>query len=241
MFGRPAALRALGLAACAAAPLLTAGVAQASIITFTNRSLFEAALSSSTTFDFNGVAEGTQLDNLSVGYDFGPFSINDSGGGGQVYIRNSTSGTASSGIVDGTNFVRYNENASGLHELIVTFDTAVQALGVDFNNPSSDTALDTFDVYVTLGSTDYLVAAAGTSGFFGALSTDASMTQAVFNLFDYPTKGSGVLGLDNFTWGTPVAAVPAPAALPLFASAVAGFGLFAGRRGRGKRAILKSS
>ena len=104
MFGRPAALRALGLAACAAAPLLTAGVAQASVITFTDRSLFEAALSSFTTFDFNASA----LEPLDMGDrlgDFKPSQPIKSGGGASLY-RKSTA-AASPVMSNGTNSSDY--------------------------------------------------------------------------------------------------------------------------------------
>ena len=217
---------AIGVVAMA---LVAGGRAQASVVTYTDRALFEAALSPFTVYNFNNVVlpANNQLP-LDSGYDFGPFSISQPAAGATAIIR--IAGV--DGDVDGSNFVRYAENSSGSTPLIVTFDAAVQAFGFDYNNTANPGATNTFDVNITILGANYVAAAAGAHGFFGAISTDASMTQTVFNLFDDPPQGSGNIGLDNFTWGTPSAAnaVPLPGALPLFGSGLVVVGLIARRR-----------
>jgi len=207
------------------------GRAQAMVVSYADRAIFEAALVSPTTFDFNSETEGQQLDGAG-GYDFGPFSISDSGAGSDVYIRDSSSGSASSGIVNGTKFVRYNENSSGNVALSVTFDSTVRAFGFDYSNVDPGTVVD-FTVSISGFSTTFPgVLASDTSGFFGLISTDMAITETAFSFFDDPPAGSGVLGLDNFTWSSTLAgnAAPLPGALPLFGSGLVILGLIARRR-----------
>jgi len=204
--------------------LAVGGRAQASVVTYTDRALFEATLSPFTVYNFNS---DNALVNTTVdgGHDFGAFTISQPASG-TAYIRGPV--TATDGIVDGTLFVQYNENSSGSVPLLVEFDSPIRAFGFNFNNV--DTNGD-FDVYLNILGTDYEVAASGTHGFFGAISNDALMTQALFSFTDFPLAGSGTIGLDNFTWGTPSAAnaTPLPGALPLFGSGLVALGLIARR------------
>ena len=213
--------------------LVACGRAQAMVVIYTNRTFFEDALVSPTTFDFESVAEGLNVAaGATTSHDFGPFTISDDGAGSDIYIRDSSSGSASSGIVNGTKFVRYNENSSGLVHMYVTFDAAVRAFGFDFNNVDSGTVPD-FTVSVSGFLTTFPgVLASNDSGFFGLISTDAAIMETAFSFFDDPTAGSGVLGVDNFTWGSDLAAstVPLPGALPLFGSGLVALSLIARRR-----------
>ncbi len=231
VFGRGAlALAAAGMA------FLAGGPASATVISYTDRASFEAALASPTTFDFNSQTLNLHVD-VTGGTDFGAFTISDTGSGSDIYIRDSTSGSASSGIVDGTKFVRYNENSAGAVEMTVTFDSAVRGFGFDYNNADTN---DDFTLTVDGFSASFPgVLASGTSGFFGLVSSEPSIAGLTFDFYDSPTAGSGVLGVDNFTWSARLnstTSVPLPGTLPLFLSGLAGLGLLGWRRRRQARA-----
>ena len=208
--------RLIGLSLTALSVAFGATSANAATVIFTDRTAFESAVLGLNTFDFNS---STLNLNLDAGVDFGAFTISQTTAGGSAYIR----GPGTLGDVNGTRFVQFNDNSSGTVPLMINFDDPVHALGFDYHN--ADTNFD-FHVYLNILGTDYLVASAGASGFFGFISTD---TQSVFSFVDFPEAGSGTLGLDNLSWTT-VAPVPIPGALLLMLSGLGFLGLTGARR-----------
>lgn len=209
----------LSLAALAMA--FGVGQANAAVLTFTNRTSFENALTSYTVFDFNSTAL-QQLDG-TTGVDLGPLTVTQSTGGATAYIRAS----GATGDVNGSNFLQFFDNSGSYVPMTITLDAPVTAFGFDFKNVTSSAA---YNIYLNILGTPTLVAPSNQSGFFGFISTAPLITQQVFDFADSTGSGSsGTLGLDNVTFG--VAPVPVPGALMLMLSGLAAVG-FAGRRYR---------
>ncbi len=215
--------RLISLALSAAPFALGAGGAQSAVLTFSNRTNFEAAVLDLQTYDFNSDTVGQIDAHGATDKDFGPFTIGQSTSGATASVGDS----GYTGYLGQGNFIQYFDASSNGVPLVVDFHSPVRAFGFDFNNVDTND----FDVQVSILGSDILVAPQNSSGFFGFISTDPSMTQSIFNFSDYPTAGGGYLGLDNFAWGTEVAsAVPVPNAFWLMLGGLGLIGLVGWRR-----------
>lgn len=173
--------------------------AQATVLTFTDRAAFEAAVAGHTVDDLNDLNDG-RVDDLDRGaYTFaapaygcssGPFQCGDNSAQGfeyPAYLWTYAGGT-------------------------FTFGRAINAFGIDFGVYQQSTA------YVLLNGHAH---SSANGGFFGILDTANTFTTV-----RYDAGGSGSL-LDNVTYGMAgaPAEVPEPGSLALFGIALAGAGL----------------
>lgn len=182
---------------CALIALLASISVQASVLTFTDRGAFQAAVA------------GYTVDNLDTLVN-GPSSIIDRG----AYSINITSFRCSSGPTQcGDNALRgftYPAYLWTYNSGTFTFLAPINAFGIDFGFVGATTPS------VTLNGEQY---SSANGGFFGILDTAASFTTV-----SYAALGSGSL-LDNVTYGRPnQQAVPEPASLALMLISLIGFG-----------------
>lgn len=223
-------LRRILTATTLAVTSLAALGASAATTTFTDRALFEAGLTTSTTLGFEGNYPSSWSSfNTAAGFDYGgvnfvaPFP--DGAGNHYLYIIESTLNSYASsqaGFNDGDSVL-----VEGRGFLQVTFASAVNAVGLDFAVTETS---GTFNVTMGLGNGESanVDAVAGTPNFLGVVS-DTAFTTLTFQttLVQRPPQ----LLFDNFTFGeAAVTAVPVPAALPLLLAGLGGLGFAARRR-----------
>ena len=179
--------------------LLASLSAQADVLTFTDRSAFEAAVAGHTVDNLNDVTDGGnstldrgayKLNIQHFGCNSGPFQCGDNSAQGfayPAYIWTYGGGT-------------------------FEFARAINAFGIDFGAYQQAVA------HVSLNGHAY---SSTNGGFFGIIDTANSFTTV-----NYGAGGSGSL-LDNVTYGVAGAGaseVPEPGSIALFAIALAGVG-----------------
>lgn len=177
----------------AAALLVSAVSAQATILTFTDRAAFQAAATGYTLDNLNTVSEGR----FSTA-DRGAYTINISSYG-------CANGPGSCGSTTGFTYPAYVFTyASGSFD----FTSAINAFGLNFGTYNSSTSA------ITLNGQTYTGA---TGSFIGFIDTANMFTKVT-----YAAGGLGSV-FDNVTYRTAaVAAVPEPGSLALFGIALAG-------------------
>ena len=106
MYSRKIACTFARLSLAALAIAFGVGQANAAVLTFTNRTSFENALTSYSVFDFNSTAL-QQLDG-TTGVDLGPLTVTQSTGGATAYIRAS----GATGDVNGSNFLQFYDGTA---------------------------------------------------------------------------------------------------------------------------------
>jgi hypothetical protein len=185
---------AFGLIAC-----LATLSAQASILTFTDRAAFQAAVAGYTVDNLNNLTDGEGRDaSINRGdYTIHIESYGCASGPGQC------GDNSASGFVYPAYLWTYNAG---------TFDfaNAINAFGIDFGMYGSPLAT------VSLNGLQY---SKTNGGFFGIIDTENSFTSV-----RYAAGGSGSL-LDNVTYGVAGAQeVPEPGSIALLLIGVAGLG-----------------
>jgi hypothetical protein len=183
-------------------------------------------------------AIGSEAFNADIGnpplfadYAFGRITFGDSPGNGAA------SGPPLLGSVTGNELVdRADDNPAAIHPFIEFSGLGVMAFGADFDfGPNQPGTGITFLVTFVDGTQQTLTAAilnpdstTGFLGFFGIVADTVAIRSILFNEGgQFPgTRDFETFSMDNVQY---VSAVPIPAALPLFLSAIAALGFF-GRR-----------
>jgi len=158
--------------------------AQATVITFSDRALFQAASGSTQTYDFDGDTAGL----LPSVNDFGDFSTQTyTGRFGRTGEQSITPG---GGLYFDGNFSLTNPLFT------ITFDEGVTAFGFDFTN--TDWSRDFFQI--NLNGTLFDIGTPRSSGFFGFVLTSGTLSS--FNFSDDPFGGGNLDGVlfDNFEY-----------------------------------------
>lgn len=199
-------MRAIQLAlVCFTAFVAMATHAHGGIITYTDRTAFEAAAGTLTNFNFNSSPVGTF--NSS---DFGDFTASKTD-------AELTIGVAAGGAftnVNGSNHLFFTADFTQ-SPLTLTFDTAISAFGFDWR--TTDSTSDGLDLVID-GILYTISPASPASGFFGII--DDAGTFSVVELQD-DVDGGGFnegVGFDNLSFGQ-AAPVPEPASIAVFSIA----------------------
>jgi hypothetical protein len=168
----------------------------ASVLTFSDRAAFEAAVGAYTVDNLDDLTDGPFTSRNRSDYTININSFGCNSGPGQC------GDNSAQGFVYPAYVWTY---AGGSFQ----FNVAINAFGLDFGHYSSSNAA------VTLNGEPY---ARTGGGFFGIIDTDNTFTTVT-----YDTNGSGSL-FDNVTYGVSGAEVPEPSSLALLAIAMAGMG-----------------
>lgn len=172
-----------------------AGGVSAAVVSYSDQSLWETAVGTTSLFDFESSTTG------SFTYmDFGDFDATLQNGFSSYY-NPSITGYAGSNVI---RLQGYSANAN----LVFNFDDAITSVGFNWWNtdPTGD------KIEFLLGGTSYLLS--GSSGFFGVISDDSFSSWAVSD----SAGGGGVLSygyMDNIRYNS-TNPVPEPATMLLF-------------------------
>ena len=190
--------------------------ASAATLTFTDRSLWEASVSGPIiTENFNTATPGPIAANATSAV--GSLSIQTINPllqtPGFTQINDGTGGRS----VDGSNYLQVRTDGSPVASANLIFPNSIVAWGMDFNQFADQTHVTFLDIL------EMPVGPHNTSGFIGFIS-DTSFNQIA--LTD-PFISFSDIGMDNVSY---VSAVPVPAAIWLFGTALVGFAGVARRR-----------
>ena len=196
---------------------MAASSASATLIAYTDRSLWEAAVGG--TFieeDFSGVANAVyEFSPVDVG-DFTVSVAGDTFGSTWHNISSTGSGGSSLNSVNGTQQLNLATGDRGGTTL--EFDFEIYAFGADWAYPSNDTRVTSFLIGGIQLDIPFL-----TGGFYGFVS-DIALTTNFLTLTAGPADG---FGMDNLVYSQ----VPEPFTLALFGLGLAGIG-FSRRKAR---------
>lgn len=221
----------LGLAFC-----LAESSAQGGFVLYTNRADFDAATHGRTTIDFENIAD----DGKSIGGQRMPsITILPSG---ITFSTTADGGLTVAGrnvIAPGSSSVLYMQASLADPDLVATLPGSFTAFGVDFG-VSREPAPQT-EVTFTL-STGYTFTLTTTNDsftsltFIGLVSTDSfnSVTMSI----PEPISNFDELDIDNFTFGSGLAVVPAPSSGVLM---VIGLATILGYAARPSRRVAASA
>ncbi len=194
--------------------------AEASLISYTDRSTWESAVGSFSTEDFN--SESTLNFNLGAN-SVGPFDFNIAGT--QVFGGVRTGNEDDN--IDGTTFVLGAETQ--VNSMTMHFSSPISAFFADFENVNGGSGLN-----ITVDSTLFNLPAifGGQDGSFGVTSTTPFSSIEFGSVNEH--LGNEVFGIDNVSFQT--SAVPVPAAVWLFGSGL--IGLIGMRKKTSKVSVL---
>ena len=203
----------LPLASVAAAASFVAPVANADLVTYTDRTMWETAAGGSPSINVNFDSYGTDT---ALPEDVGPFTIEVFGGSGGSRID----APPLELDVNGTTNLRMFFNADTDQGVTLTFDTLVFSWGADvrFDVPGGVTVTAGHDMMVTLPQT------ATQAAEFRGFVSDTPFTDLTFKAFFQITTGTFQAGVDNVS----AHAIPEPPSF-LFAM-LAGSCCWLGRR-----------
>ncbi len=186
--------------------LLFSGSASAAPIYYTDRTTFEAALTSTLNF------ESFEISNQSHGTPtkvFSDFTFSESGSGAANLVVIRTSPTEF--VTDGSYTMWFDDNNNSIGTFI--FNSVINAFGVDLTvNQSS-----TIGIGGDLNSS--LSLASNVSGFFGAIDFGGS-----FDTISFTPSGGPNIGWDALAYGSTNGSVPEPTTLALMGLGLAGIG-----------------
>lgn len=178
----------------------------------------------------DGLAQGWSLDGLWHVTDNAPY-----GGTGFAlgYVKDETSGPALNGNFDTSSAnsgTALSPNASCIGPCLLSFDYIKDTEG--------GSTYDTIDITIIQNSTDFFASTITSdptayqpfsfdlTTLVGLDTTSLFNVEFFFDTVDAISNGDAGVRIDNFSVGTPVSAVPVPAAVWLFGSAIAGFAGF---------------
>jgi len=177
----------------------------ATTVMYTDRSLWEAALTSTiTTEDFNSVTPVAIAANTTS--SIGSLSIESFNTTGFTQINDGSSDRN----IDGSNFLQLLIDGSPIISANLIFPEAILAWGMDYNQIADQTHVTFLDI------TELATGAHNTSGFVGFISDSLFSEVALTD----PFISFSAIGIDNVSY---VSAVPVPAAVWLFSSGLIGF------------------
>jgi hypothetical protein len=208
-------LGSLTLALGLAASTLPAQVA------YTNRSAFQAALSSFTTEGFEGIAPpGTFVDFFSGPLVAGPFTISTTNCCSDILVIDDA--YAGGAFSLGSGATLSPQIFGGTNDIDVSAAGGIQAFGFDYGVSGAPTTFSLFLDGVFFQSFSY-GSTLPTPEFFGFVSNTTYSTVTI-------RADNDVAIYDNFTVGTPMSAVPEPATVALLGFGVLALGGIARRR-----------
>jgi hypothetical protein len=184
--------------------------ASASIITYSDRTAWSMAAGPTVLDDFNDLASGSRpLTTQSA--DAGDFTVSTSGGWSVVFGNRSIDGTIGGGASTSTVFT-----------LAFTFDSPINAFGIDvqgWNDDTDEDGIDELRTVVFADSSRVPVTTQVDQGvrFFGFTSTDDFR---VVNFTGVPGVSGDAWAFDNLAYSR--SEVPAPSTFLCFLSGVLG-------------------
>jgi hypothetical protein len=203
---------ALRVAMCVAALASCTVQANGAVITYTDRTLFESALASQTTIDFEGIVADSSFTNLGPGGVIDGVTFNSTGGG-TVGVAGKNSAVAGSPY---NSALLFSNNGFPITADLTSAGAGFTAVGGFFGNILGDSPM-TLRLFGTSGELDAQTLTAQDMGlgspeaFFGWTVSGDTLVAVVFDCnFQFE-------GIDNFTYGVAsVNEVPAPASLILW-------------------------
>jgi len=186
---------------------------------FTDRTSFDA-ITTTTLEDFESFGE--PLNTFNVTESLPDFTASETSGTPNrigVIDKTFNDDVFAFAVTSGSNALAYDDNGASIGSLF-NFSSPITALGL--NIATSEGAVVSISGPGLTATT--ISTTANTPLFFGIIDL-AGITSLAFNV-----SGGPNVGFDDVAYGTAV--VPLPAALPLFASVLAGLGFFGWRRKR---------
>ncbi len=221
----PSLYRIAGTSAIAGVLALASLSAQATLVTYTSRAAWEAAVSGVVTEDLNSVVSDVNFTGGSTTVGALTFTHNNSGGEVEIDATPLDVPGGSGSGVDGTTMLDLEPLNDG-HSVTVSLGATYLAFGVDYlNYDNSDDRAELFVGGTSIGLTD-LDVGSGTLGFIGVIAS----ADMAFSSFDIVSRGGGLFhAFDNFSVATTVPE-PLTGAL-LLAGGIPGLLLTRRRRG----------
>jgi len=205
-------------AALAGLVLSVSGFSNATLITFNDAALFEAAAGTLNTEDFS--SEAVEYSTANYSGVFGGFTLTSLSNGDNNGILNSLIASSGAGDVSngigffGQNFYGWGNNDGGLGpQSNFSFSSSISAFGFDYFNA------DFSDSYnITVNGSVLNTIATNSNGFFGVIAVGENITSAIIT--NLTTGGYvGAAGLDNVRVSVQV---PEPSTLAIFALGIMG-------------------
>jgi hypothetical protein len=199
--------------ACAAA-LLGASAAEAAVLTFNDRSAWNAAVASPTIVDFDGF---TGSDAVRLATSFTEGGVKFELAAGTMFGLGPSSGGFAAGRFYGNGYLEWqNATPNTLNTLTITLPEEVHAIGFDFAEING--GIDTFTVVVD-GQAFTVDSSEEGALFFGLTDTDGFTTLAITDLNGI-TPTALFPTIDNLSFASDlVTEVPEPASLLLLLAA----------------------
>jgi hypothetical protein len=195
--------------------IVSMSTANAALVQYSDRTLFEAASGILSSEDFNSYTTDVSFSMSPL--DVGDFTITYDGVlvSGWNMIDATPFAMSSLLDIDGTSYM-----LGGLAEaetIVLTFDSAITAFGADFTGLNDDVARSLFNI---AGDTISLPVQSGlTTLFFGVVSDTPFDTVTLMGL-----SSSEGYGMDNVAYGSGTVSVPEPTTLALMGLGLAGIG-----------------